>query len=197
MKIPGRNSIVVVAIVGGLAALPACGEVDDSLGDELVQTQGEVTFVNYPGTSSPFLYDGGTACSIHSATHCCPPGMAMTGAHLGANVFKCATVGGGFLPDQTYIDAGADKHVRNNMHACKVGWVMIGFRRGGQSCGFLCQTVEFLICAKPAVAIHAEYVDSTSQDSLPMHVCREDVVNPQRFVMSGIHDGQNKFTCAR
>lgn len=125
----------------------------------------------------------------------------MTGAHLGANIFKCATVEGGFSAftvdfgwGSTWFcpkapgDSGLScTPPRNNMHACPKGWVMIGYN----------SSVNRLFCGLPTGgATKLEYVDGGTSDG-SMHICRENVSNPNRFAMSGINAGANQFTCAQ
>jgi hypothetical protein len=173
--------LVSVVALGALG----CG-AQDPLADELVAgSQTELTLDNQPGTSSPFLYDGGTQCS---GAHCCPFGMAMTGAHLGNNTFKCASVAGGI---GSFVRLVYDNQ-RNGMLSCPTNEVMVGYYAGSWS------QAEHLLCGRPlSQKLQFEYVDSGTQDSYPMHVCSESSANPYRYVMTGIHQAGNRFNCAR
>jgi hypothetical protein len=122
------------------------------------------------GATTPYIYDGGTLCPDGSGAHCCPNGMGMTGAHLGRNVFKCATIGGG-LAD--YYNAEQHARLQSRMgHAglwqrgSQLPLVQPGVRgrEGGNS-----------RCARPlpntaqkaagmTSGVSAEYVDPGSQD---------------------------------
>ena len=58
-------------------------------------------------------------------------------------------------------------------------------------------SVNRLFCGLPTSgATTFEYVDGNHSDGY-MHICREDVSNPNRFAMSGINAGANQFTCAQ
>jgi hypothetical protein len=169
----------------------ACGAPPD----DATSQSAALTFDNPPGASSPWIYDGGTQCS--GFFHCCPSGMAMVGAHLGKNVFKCATVHDGLTG---YYEESSNQ--RNGMLSCKSGYVMTGYH--GQTCnhrtifGICDQTLaEFLYCARPLDGLSFEYVDNGTQDSYPMHVCDERPGNPGQYAMAGIHANTNQFECDR
>jgi hypothetical protein len=209
-----RSLSAIVVVVIGVGGLVSCGA--SNVVEETETTQSKLTLDNQPGSTSPYLYDGGSQCKEVYATdiwysaelnmHCCPRGMAMTGVHLGANLFKCASISGGFAefaldawwgPLCPYEPDTVNRNFRgasfscvmprNNMHVCPLGWVMIGYN----------QTNNELLCGRPNGGNATfEYVDAGSSDGI-MHVCREDVSNPGRYAMSGIHTGANKFTCAR
>lgn len=174
-------SVVLLAELGALG----CG-AQDPLADEVVgSSQAELTLDNQPGTSSPFLYDGGTQCG---GAHCCPTGMAMTGAHLGYNTFKCAPVAGGIGSFVRLVYGNQ----RNGMLSCPTNEVMVGYYAGNW------WDAEHLLCGRPlSQQLQFEYVDSGTQDSFPMHVCSESSGNPYHYVMTGIHQAGNRFNCAR
>ena len=193
MKTDRMRSFGATLVIGlALATLAsACGEPPD----DVTSASTELTFNNQPGSSSPWLYDGGTQCinSRGPSFHCCPSGMAMVGAHLGKNVFKCAIVHNGLTDYYTEYD-----NQRNGMLSCKSGYVMAGYYGGGCT-DWTCFTEwrENLYCARPLDGLTFEYVDSGTQDSYPMHVCRADVTDPFRYAMTGIHAGKNLFECDR
>ena len=103
----------------------------------------------------------------------------MIGAHLDRNVFKCAQLTQ--VASGPFIDFGT---LRNGMHACPYGAIMIGFHRNK----------NYLACQYPGPSVASEYVDGNpaTLDSYPMHVCWS-----AQYAMSGIHDDHNQFTCAR
>jgi hypothetical protein len=174
-------SVITLAALGALG----CG-AQDPLADEVVaSSEPELTLDNQQGTSSPFLYDGGTQCS---GAHCCPTGMAMTGAHLGKNTFKCAPVSGGLGSFVRLVY----NNQRNGMLSCLTNEVMVGYYAGSWS------DAEHLLCGRLlSQQLQSEYVDSGTQDSFPMHVCDETPTNPYRYAMTGIHKAGNRFNCAR
>jgi hypothetical protein len=198
---------LTAALFAGLL-VAGCGDLEpgEEEGDMSVQSG-----LNLPipaGATNPYIYDAGTICPDGSGMRCCPNGMAVTGAHLARNVLKCATIGGG-LADY-YNDSTS---ARNNIQACKAGWVMVGRGMTGPSCPWYWPAcgavkVQVLRCARPlpntaqkgagmTSAVSAEYVDAGSQDGFPMHICREDRANPLKFVMSGIDFQNNLFLCAQ
>jgi hypothetical protein len=120
--------------------------------------------------------------------------MAMTGARIDRNVFKCATVHDGLT--NYYWEFN---NQRNGMLSCTSGDVMVGLYVGGNCADFLCfeRNNQRIYCAQPLDGLAFEYVDSGTQDSYPMHVCREDVTNPYQYAMAGINVGANLFECDR
>jgi hypothetical protein len=179
-----RFALILALLVSTLGACVSEVASDDSVNS----VESALSFVTPVGQSSPFLYDSGTDCgsvygSAWGGIHCCPAGMAMTGAHIGANKFKCAYMSGGLT------DFYTGTTVRNGMVSCRFGFVMVGYYNGGP--------YPFPACATPAGGAQGfEYVDSGTSDGI-MHVCREDTVNPGRYAMSGIHAGNNKLQCFR
>ena len=132
-------------------------------------------------TLGPAAYNGTGRCTVSGITvHCCPGGMAMIGAHLGQDVFKCAGVT--TLVGGRFVDSGPFRTLRNGMHCCPQGSVMVGFHKDADA--LLCQAVS------PTPQLSGEFVDFTSRDSFIMHVCgRADAV------MAGIHVDRDWFTC--
>jgi hypothetical protein len=206
-----HHSLRLTAALFAGFLVAGCGDLEPAEEGD-VSVESGLTLPTPAGATKPYIYDGGTLCPDGSGAHCCPNGMAMTGAHLGRNVFKCATVGGG-LADYYNDSPQTGVTQRNNMHACKAGWVMLGYGIVGPSCPWYFPAcgavkVEVLRCARPlpntaqkaagmTSGVSAEYVDPGSQDGFPMHVCREDRANPLKFVMSGIHAANNLFLCAQ
>jgi hypothetical protein len=130
-----------------------------------------------PQFTGSWVYDTGTLCTVGDATmHCCPAGMAMIGAHLADNVFKCAQLTD---PHGTqFLDTNTS---RNGMHACPSGSVMVGLHVNNDQ----------LACQRPDATrpvAHAEGTPGTL-DSYPMHVC------PRGHAMSGIHPNDNALAC--
>lgn len=162
---------LVCRLVGLTMLLPftGCGGPDDDL-----EYDEAISALNFTGF---FIYDAGTTCSVGGATmHCCPSDMAMIGAHVDNNVFKCAqlkAVGGG-----PFLDVGTE---RNGMHACPSGTVMVGLHVDNNQ----------LACQAPSPGPFFEYVDGNppTADSYPMHIC------PSGYAMGGIHVDHNFFTC--
>ena len=179
VTLPFRRDLAL--LLGLVVSAFGCGSIDGAEQSEAPgAAQSALTLDNQPGTSSPWLYDAGTDCrSVYGIlgelgsggqyppvnTHCCPPGMAMTGAHIASNTFKCAPIHGGL--SHAYLDwgscaglFGATCTQRNGMHACKQGTVMVGVNVG----------INQLICAQPSEGVQFEYVDGGTQDGF-MHVC--------------------------
>lgn len=129
-------------------------------------------------TLGPATYNGTGRCTVSGTTmHCCPGGMAMIGAHLDKDVFKCAGVT--TLVGARFVDSST---LRNGMHCCPQGSVMVGLHVDQNK--LLCQAVS------PTPLRSGEFVDFTSRDSFVMHVCgRADAV------MAGIHVDGDWFTC--
>jgi hypothetical protein len=167
-----RSSIVTLIGLLALsaAALPACGAAD-SQEDIGAEASAIVT------AGSP-IYDYGTSptqCTVGGWTmHCCPSGMAMIGARIDQNTFKCAPIVVGTLGSR-FLDSGTQ---RNNMHSCPLNTVMVGFHNDGNK--LACQALNVSV---------TETVDSGTQDGF-MHVCGSGAT------MSGIRVDQNKFNCA-
>ena len=183
-------------LVIGVALATLASACSGAPPDDVTSQSGALTFDNPPGAPNPWVYDGGNQCQ---GMHCCPPGMAMVGAHLGKNVFKCATVHDGFT------DYTLQNTQRNNMLSCPSGYVMVGYH--GQTC--IDRTIfgicdeywgEQLYCARPLDGLSFEYVDNGTQDNsqgYSMHVCDERPGNPGQYAMSGIHASTNQFECSR
>jgi hypothetical protein len=183
-RIPStRAGSALLALALALSA-SACGAPEGATDPDVAGVQAELTFANVPGTTSPFLYDAGRQCNLGWGNfHCCPPGMAITGAHLGRNVFKCAALDGGFSATN-YLS----QLQRNGMLSCQPGLVAYGYY-GGSS--------PYLACGVPAKGKTTfEYIDGGTQDGYPMHVCSEASGNPYRYAISGIHASDNKFACS-
>jgi hypothetical protein len=172
VRIGMRSSIVKLfgLLAFSMAALPACGAAEsqeESIGEE---SSALVT------SGTPFYDYGATQCTVNGTSmHCCPAGMAMIGAHLDSNVFKCATIVAG-TSGSRFLDTSTP---RNNMHSCPLNAVMVGFHKD----------LNRLACQALTVAV-GETVDTGTQDSFPMHVCAAGAT------MSGIHVDQNLFNCA-
>jgi hypothetical protein len=180
-----------------LLAFPACDPGDgaeDSAGTEASEQ---------PFSLTTGIYDSGTKCTTTNGItlHCCPSGRVMIGANLSQNLFKCATIDGGVTGVHGDGQFGTTYTSRNNMHACPFGEVMVGyfqarnFWRGGDD--------ELLLCGQPSTKIDTEQQDSSTSDGW-MHVCpfkepdgQTLIASPWRFAMTGIHAGQNRFSCAR
>ena len=131
-----------------------------------------------PRFTGTWLYDTGTLCTVGEVTmHCCPSGMAMIGAHIVDNVFKCAQLtdphGEQFLDIETF---------QNGMHRCPSGSVMVGLH----------VTNNQFACQRPEAAHPLPRADGTrgTMDSYPMHVC------PHGHAMSGIRLNDNTLACA-
>jgi len=148
---------------------------------------------------SDSLYDGKygnpTQCTVDGLTmHCCPSGRLMTGAHLDANIFRCTKPYAAMGTLNPFIDGpDGSTHVatqRQNMHACPLGTVMVGFHRARND----------LLCAHLSLENPlSETVDAFTQDpAMPGHVCPAQGSPPffTGAAMSGIRDDQNKFLCA-
>jgi len=188
--------------LAGLFTTASCDPGDESAAPEEVSQP--LSFDNLPGQNQPFIYDSGTVCDpigSHGGIHCCPRGMAMTGANLSQNRFKCALVTGGLTGAHLDGFGGTTFTTRNNMHTCPFGEVMMGYYRGTAISGF---RDEHLGCAKPSPRVVAEQVDGNPPSSDgQMHICPERALNnapignPGRFAMTGIHAGANLFTCGR
>ena len=180
-----RNIVVLATLA---VVVQGCGAPEDS--EDIIESSGELSFVNVSGTNSPFFNDAGTVCDsagVMPNYHCCPDGTVMVGAHLGANVFRCAKMNG------SVSNIAYSYETRNNMLSCPWGKVMTGYWAGTS------RYLETIWCGTPPYPVrNFEYVDdgkqAISQDA-GMHVCRKDTVNPGRFAMSGIHRGANKFNC--
>jgi hypothetical protein len=161
----------------------------DTPDDQVTDVQSRLTYATIPGSNpaTPTQYDWGTQCFDRGHwTHCCPAGMAMLGAQLSQNVFKCANLAGGIAL------TGDSLLQRNNMLACPFGQVMTGYYGGSWD------LPEHVQCGAPNLqSVTNEYVDGGTQDGFPMHVCNENTVNPGRFVMTGIQRSANHFTCGR
>jgi hypothetical protein len=186
--------------LASLFTIASCDPGEDTAQPEDVSQP--LSFSNLTGQSQPFLFDSGTVCTIGGWTlHCCPGGMAMTGANLSQNRFKCALVTGGLTDRHLDGVLGPTKTARNNMHACPFGEVMVGYYRGTHALGY---ADEHLACAKPDPAVVKEQVDGNPPSSDgQMHICPEKapdntpIVDPGRLAMTGIHAGANLFTCGR
>src|SRR5262249_7774125 len=131
-----------------------------------------------PAFTGSWIYDTGTLCTVGGVTmHCCPSGMAMIGAHVVDNVFKCAQLtephGEPFLDLETF---------RNGMHTCPSGSVMVGLH----------VTNNQFACQRPEAAHPLAHADETrgSLDGYPMPVC------PHGHVMTGIRLTDNVLACA-
>ncbi|MBN8232691.1 hypothetical protein JYK02_34755 [Corallococcus macrosporus] len=162
-----------VLVLAAVTILGGCGGPPETV-EELDVEQSKSSLL-FTGAT---LYDSGTQCTVNGSTmHCCPTGYAMIGAHVANNVFKCAQLSstGGVR----FLDTGL---TRNNMHACPQGTVMVGMNA----------SKNYLACQAPGTAVVLEYVDGTTTDSYPMHVC-----GAGGYAMSGIHLGNNQYTCAR
>jgi hypothetical protein len=161
-------SFVVVSTVAG------CG-TDAPATDEVAKTSSSLVV-----DPTSFTYDTSTVCTVGGTTmHCCPQGTAMIGVHVDRNTFKCATLkqpGGARV-----LDTGT---VRNNMHVCPQGQVMVGLRAD----------MNRLACQSIPGGILAEYVDSSTADGFPMHVCGTNAT--WKFsAMTGIRIDQNLLSC--
>jgi len=194
---PKRCLVPMSLALTALFAIASCDPGDDLGAAEDVSQP--LSFDNLPGQSQPFLYDSGTVChptGQGGGIHCCPSGMAMVGANLGQNRFKCALVAGGLTGANLDGFGGTTWTIRNNMHACPLGEVMMGYYRGTATSGY---RDEHLGCAKVSPKVAFEQVDGNPPTSDgQMHVCPEKAIaNPGRFAMTGIHAGANLFTCGR
>jgi hypothetical protein len=179
MRNKKRNEKLAGVVFAVMAILPIAGcATDDATGDD--SAIGETSSGLSLGGG---FYDGSTLCTVGGATmHCCPGGTAMIGAHVGRNIFKCASAP---LAGMPFLDVGTQ---RDNLHACQPGSVMVGFQAGKNQ--FACQTT--------AETILDEVVDAGTQDTQPgrpvtMHVC------PERngWAMAGIHVDKNQLLCDR
>lgn len=167
----------------------------------------ELTFEALPGQTTAIFDDTGTTCSIPTQgarIRCCPEGMAMIGAQLSQNVYKCAKISGGLTGK--HADFGTQ---RQNMHSCPPGELMFGFHRGFIATGVAgSQDPEILLCARPnpAIDVGTEHVDTTTQGPSiaggTMHICplkdsnQNNIVNPGHQAMTGIYDaGGGRFNC--
>jgi hypothetical protein len=182
----GYLGMVAALLILALAGAGCGGEVEDGAG--VVEQQSGITFANLPGKTSPFLYDSTTQCGGTNGVpkyHCCPKDMAMVGANLSKNIFKCAALDGGF---SVYF-GGISKAQRNGMLSCPYNQIMRGYS-GSQN---------FVLCGETAIYrdVVGEYIDGGTQDAYPMHVCKEDTANPDRYAMTGIHGSTNTFACSR
>jgi hypothetical protein len=163
--------ILGLALAGMLAG---CAVTDD--GSETAEGTSALSF------TSLVVYDAGTTCTVATSVgttatmHCCPNGMAMIGAQVDKNVFKCAQLTG--VSTGRFLDTNT---VRNNMHACPQNAVMVGLHAGR----------NLLACQFPAPTPTFEFVDGNppTTDGFPMHVC------PPQYAMAGIHVDNNLFTC--
>jgi hypothetical protein len=130
-----------------------------------------------PKFTGAWVYDTGTLCTVGEATmHCCPTGMAMIGAHVADNVFKCAQL---TEPHGTrFLDVDTS---RNGMHACPSGSAMVGLHANNAQ----------LACQRPDPAGTVEHGAGTREtvDSYPMHVC------PNGYAMSAIRVNDNALGC--
>ena len=129
-----------------------------------------------PRFTGSWLYDTGTLCTVGEVTmHCCPSGMAMIGAHVVDNVFKCAQLtdphGEQFLDIETF---------QNGMHRCPSGSVMVGLH----------VTNNQFACRRRGGASPRPCEGFGTMDSYPMHVC------PHGHAMSGIRLNDNVLACA-
>jgi hypothetical protein len=195
-RVRGLGALLMLTSWGAGCGGDPASDVPDSV------TTSELSFDNISGTTSPYLYDAGSTCSQYAfpSMHCCPQNMVMTGAHIGQNKWKCALLSGGIQSQNVYFDGNLSYTKRNAMHACRPGFVMIGYYHGDGGMG---PWGEYLGCAIPNPGVTGEYVDTGTKDTYPMHVCREvdsnnnRIVNPGRYAMSGINVGSNTFTCAQ
>ena len=154
-----------------LAILVTLASCKSSEGYEYDETLAGLQF------TGSWVYDTGTLCKVGEATmHCCPVGMAMIGAHLADNVFKCAQLTD---PHGTQF---LDIHTSpNGLHTCPSGSVMVGLHVSNDQ----------LACQRPDAARPVAHADGTpgSVDSYPMHVC------PRGYAMRGIHLNDNVLAC--
>jgi hypothetical protein len=133
-----------------------------------------------PGLTGFWIYDTGTVCTVHDATmHCCPAGMAMIGAHVVDNVFKCAQLTA--TKDSRFLDLDT---ARNGMRACPSGSVMVGLHVNNNQ----------LACQTPNPGRTIEHMDGSpgtpgTLDGYPMHIC------PNGYAMSGIGVNKNTLAC--
>jgi hypothetical protein len=198
------TSLTVPALSGFLVlAAQACDPGDDAGDPAAIESSGaSLSFDNIDGQSTPFMYDSGKQCVVNGVSlHCCPAGMAMTGANLSQNRFKCARVTGGLAGVHGDGLFGTTFTQRSSMHACPFGEVMTGYYHGSAWHGI---DTELLLCGKPSPAVMKEHTDGNpaTADSTNMHICpekdliqKQNIVNPGRFAMTGIHAGQNLFLC--
>jgi hypothetical protein len=189
----GRPTLLGLLLLASPACDPGDG-VEDRAGTEASEQ---------PFTLTTGIYDSGTTCTTSNGItlHCCPSGRVMIGANLSQNRFKCATITGGVTGVHGDGQFGTSFTRRNNMHACPSGEVMVGYFQARNF--WLGGDDELLLCGKPSTPIDTEQQDNSSSDG-QMHVCPEKesdgktaIQSPWRFAMTGIHAGQNRFSCAR
>jgi hypothetical protein len=130
--------------------------------------------------------------------------MAMIGAQLSQNVYKCAKISGGLTGK--HPDFGTQ---RQNMHSCPPGELMYGFHREFIANGVAgSHDPEILLCARPnpAIDVGTEHVDTSTQGPSiaggTMHICplkdsnQNNIVNPGHQAMTGIYDANGgRFNC--
>jgi hypothetical protein len=159
---------MLVGMAMSVSLAGCAGQEDDLHYDE---TLANLSFTGF------WLYDAGTTCTVGGTTmHCCPDGMAMIGAHIINNVFKCAQLTG--TASIRFRDTST---VRNSMHACPSGSIMVGLHVG----------LNQLACQFPSPGPTFEFTDGNPplNDGYPMHIC------PSSYAMAGIHVNNNLFTC--
>ena len=164
-------------LVSGLFALVILGAVGSckSSGDGYESDEA----LAGPRFTGAWVYDTGTLCAAGDVTmHCCPPGMALIGAHVGDNVFKCAQLVGSHDNHPPGVDTP-----RAGMHACPPGEIMVGLHVITNQ--LACQAVH------PGLTVEHVTGRPGTVDSYPMHVC------PPGAAMIGIHVTDNTITCER
>lgn len=188
MKI--RQALHIALVASTFLAL-GCGAEGEP--EEIDAIEGGLQFDNQPGTTSPYFYDGG---SMSGDTHVCPLWTVMVGAQLSKGIYKCARLSGPNGGITGTIDYPSQywetSYQKNGMLSCKDGYVMTGYNPGSGA-----WRNPHLLCVRPTIFTGFSYVDYGTQDSYPMHVCREDPTNPYKYAIQGIHASTNRFTCAR
>jgi len=163
-----KNHLLGTVALAMLTSLAGCGVEDDAAYDESSSAL---------SVTGPTIYDSATTCVVGGLSmHCCPPGMAMIGAHVKLNVFKCQQLTG--FATGPFQDVETK---RNGMHTCPDGAVMVGLHVGA----------DRLACRVPNPQPSFELVDGNPphNDTFPMHVC------PPSYAMAGIQVNKNLFTC--
>ena len=194
------RKLLACTLVCAVGALQGCGvEVDDGSGEAIGSETQDIQV--FPPTYDPPTCTG-TVSTVCNGMHCCKPGFAITGVHVGENTFECRTirVGDSGCTVETMVPRVTIGNT--TIKGCPEGKYMKGFH-GHDSRATCC---EYAVGNTPTT----RFVDGPSgvtkvsvrnlKDPWPfagtcqtaeMHVC------PTGSVLEGINTVTNWFLCAR